>query len=134
MSDASSPPPTAPARPSAQPMRPTVHGAPTAPLSPADRKRQIVGIAIGIAIGIVLLVATPLVCSAIDARMNPGELAGLGGFFLGAIVGGGLLLMTTVVTYALPTRRRNPLLRGASRGLASITVLAGVALAVFAVM
>ena len=125
-------PPPAPNPAPQQPAKPAVHYARAA--SPQDRKRQTLGIVTGIVAGIVLLVATPIVCSMIDAKLNPGELAGLGGLFLGAMIGGGLLIVASIVTFALPARRRNALLRGASQGLLLITALAGLTLGVCAVM
>jgi len=99
-----------------------------------DRKRHILGIVVGMAVGIVVLVGTPIVCSVIDAKMNPGELAGLGGLFLGAMIGGGALVVATIIAFALPARRRNALLRGAGQGLLLITGLAGLTLGICALM
>ena len=80
-------------------------------------KRVVLGMVLGFIIGVVLLVATPLVCSAIDAKLNPGELAGLGGLFIGAFAGAGVRVVSTVIAFALPARRQTPLLRGAARGM-----------------
>jgi hypothetical protein len=131
MSDAPIPPP-APNPIPEQPAKPAVQYA--HPASPQDRKRQILGIVLGVVTAIILLIATPLVCSAIDAKMNPGELAGLGGLFLGAMIGAGLLVVTTIITFALPQRRRSPMLRGAGQGLLLVTALAGLTLGECALM
>ena len=100
---------------------------------PPERKRLLQGIVLGVIVAIVLLVATQLICSAIDAKLNPGELAGLGGLFLGAMLGAGLLLLATLLAFTLPARHRSPLLRGAGRGMLLMVGVAALAAGVCSV-
>jgi hypothetical protein len=134
--DHSRPPPTTPKRsPSTSAMMPADDASARASdeADSKDRTRFVQGIVLGFVIGVVMLVATPLICSAIDARMSPGELAGLGGLFLGAFLGAGLLVVATVITFALPARRRRPLLRGFARGMLLVVGLAALTAGVCAV-
>jgi hypothetical protein len=91
------------------------------------------GFFLGVIVGIVLLVGMPIGCAWIDAKQNPGELAGVGGLFLGAMVGAGLLVVGTILAFILPARRRSPVLRGAAHGMLLIIAIAALTAGVCAV-
>jgi hypothetical protein len=92
------------------------------------------GIVLGAVVGIVLLVALPIVGAVIDTKLHPGvELAGLGGLMAGAMIGGAMLLISTVAAFVIGARRRSPILRGAGRGLLLAIGLAGLTAGICAV-
>src|SRR3954468_272373 len=96
---------------------PPVDYASPATASP-DRQRFAYGVAIGIAVGVGLVVGSPILGAVIDARVNRGqELAGLGGLFLGGIIGGISLLVATGVAFGVARAGRTAMIRGVARGL-----------------
>ena len=120
MSDAPDQPP--PPQPQTPPT-PIDYESPT--VSRLDRRRVVLGAVAGLVGGVVIVVATPFVCAFIDAQLNPTNdgWEGFGGFLLGVLLGGLLLLTATGVAFMLHRRRRQPLLRGVSLGLLATVAL-----------
>lgn len=103
---------------------------PLHPASPQRPPRGSVagGTALGFALGLVIVIGSPIAGAAIDSSVNKGQdLAGLAGLLFGAIGGGILLLACMTIAFTRGSVRNSATARGVGIGL--LLVLGVIALA-----